>query len=425
MKGSPSGCVFKWGWNTLRLWNGKSSSCHRVTSVKVPLDGDHHNTAEAIEDRKKMFKGEWPYERGCLYCKQLEDAGGMSDRTYHNQLPDITPIDFDLKAQTLEVTPSIQEVYLSNTCDMACTYCFPQFSSKYNRELKEFGPNTVGMKYLPKNPEHAQYYEKFMAWLDNNIHKLKRLQIMGGEPFIQKEFWNVMDFLQKRKNPNLILSVHTNLNQNQDVYVKYVNYLERMCKERKIKRADITCSLDCWGPEAEFVRFGLNLDRWKENFEYIIKHKWIKIAVQQAVTNLTLWTAQELQDRIGEYKRKINSKIYQAYHLVDNEPHWMYEPMIFGNEMYTDKIKKLIETYPVTEEGDKLAKQRLEGILKKQMLSVPDRERQIALHRTLDELDRRRNTDWRKLFPNIADYFEHNNIKWCDFKKTYTDQLQY
>ena len=424
LEGSKSACVFKWGWNTLRLWNGHSSSCHRVTSVKVPIDSfdNFHNTPEVIEDRKKMFAGEWPYERGCLYCKQLEDAGGMSDRTYHNQLPDITPVDFNAEERTLSVTPSIQEVYLSNTCDLACTYCFPQFSIKYNQELKQFGPNTIGFKYLPKDPQHSEYYQAFMQWLEKNIHKLKRLNIMGGEPFIQKEFWSVMDFLKSKKLPDLILSVHTNLNSKKEIYEQYIETIKQMLKEKKLKRADVNCSLDCWGPQAEFVRFGLDLDRWKENFEYMISHKWLKISVQHAVTSLTLSTTQELQDRIGEYKKKVNSKIYQAYQLVDNQPSLVYEPTIFGNEMFTDKLKKLVSTYPITEHNDTLFRKRLEGILKKQMMSIPSRERLIALHRTLDELDLRRKTDWRSLFPEIHNYFDTHNIKWCDFKKTFREK---
>ena len=413
MKGSKAGCVFKWGWNTLRLFTAKSSSCHRVKAVEVPLENfdNFHNTEEVKEDRRKMFSGVWPKGRGCEFCKSLEDAGGMSDRTYHNQIPGLTPVDFDLEKQTLDVTPSIQEVYLNNTCDLACTYCFPQFTSKYNAELKKFGPTPYGQKHLTRNVDHALYLEKFMQWLEQNCKKLTRLQIMGGEPFIQKEFWGVMDFLKKNAHPNLELSVTTNLNQKAEVYEEYIQTVRAMLLEKKIKRADVDCSIDCWGPQQEFVRYGLDLERWQKNFEHVIKHKWLKISVHQVVTSLTLSTQQELQNRITDYKKNINPKIYQAYHLVDNEPAIVYEPMIFGREMFVDRLNTLIETYPVMNWGDRISKDRLVGILKKQQASQMDVGRLSKLKQTLDMLDHRRKTDWKSLFPYIYQFFEAHNIQ--------------
>lgn len=405
-------CVFKWGWNTFRPFTGKSSSCHRVKPVEVPLNDfkNFHNTKEVLDDRQKMLEGVWPEGRGCEFCKSLEDAGGTSDRTYHNEIPNLAPIDFDHNKKNIEVTQSIQEVYLNNTCDLACTYCFPQFTSKYNAELKKYGPTPYGQSYVPRHKNHKEYLVKFMEWLSENCHKLTRLQIMGGEPFIQKEFWGVMEFLKKNPHPNLELSVTTNLNQKKEIYEEYLESVQHMLKDKKIKRADVDCSIDCWGPQQEFIRYGLNLERWQDNFEYVIKHKWLKISVHQVVTSLTLSTQHQLQEKITEYKNKINPKIYQAYHLVDCEPSEVYEPMIFGKNMFVNELNNLIDTYPIMNWGDRVSKDRLIGILKKQLASDIDKNRLLKLKTTLDMLDHRRNTNWKSLFPHIDQFFVDHKI---------------
>ena len=107
---NDTACVYKWGWNTFRLYNATSSSCHRVNPVAVSLDkfDDFHNTPEVLNDRQKMLAGKWP-GRGCEYCENVEKQGGVSDRLYHNNIPGLTPVDFD-PAGDQKVTPRIVEL---------------------------------------------------------------------------------------------------------------------------------------------------------------------------------------------------------------------------------------------------------------------------------------------------------------------------
>ncbi len=190
---NDAACVFKWGWNTFRLHDATSSSCHRVQPVHIELDDfdNFHNTPAAIEDRQRMLDNQWPQAgRGCEYCKDIEDLGGVSDRTFHNNIPGLTPVDFDIN--TNQVTPRILEIFLSNTCDLACVYCMPIFSSRINDELKRYGSTPVGLQYISPLTNRAEYLNKFLAWLDNNYGKIKRLsqsghkiQDMSGTVFYQ------------------------------------------------------------------------------------------------------------------------------------------------------------------------------------------------------------------------------------------------
>lgn len=408
---NDAACVFKWGWNTFRLHNATSSSCHRVEPIHVDLDDfdNFHNTAAVLDDRQRMLNNQWPQSgRGCEYCKDIEDQGGISDRTFHNNIPGLTPVDFDINNN--QTTPRILEIYLSNTCDLACVYCLPIFSSRINDELKRHGPTPVGLQYIAPLNNRAEYLDKFLGWLDKNYDKIKRLSIQGGEPLLQTELSRFLEFMEQHQNPTLEVTINSNLNCNPDRLREFVEFSKRLIEKKKISRLDINCSLDCWGPQAEFLRYGLDLTTWEKNFEYLIKHRWLTINVQHVLTSLSIFTTKELQDKIAEYK-KIHPNITQAYHIVDGLNEIVYRPEIFGGSFYSEYLDELLATYPITRAWDNNAKQRLEGLVKLIKSSNPDIERLKILKATLDQLDLRRKTNWRELFPKIDEYFNKNGIE--------------
>ena len=407
---NDTACVYKWGWNTFRLYNATSSSCHRVNPVAVSLDkfDDFHNTPEVLNDRQKMLAGKWP-GRGCEYCENVEKQGGVSDRLYHNNIPGLTPVDFDPVGDQ-KVTPRIVELYLSNTCDLACVYCLPGFSSRNNEELKKYGPYPIGILPVQQITDKDQYFTAWLNWLDKNYQDLDRVSILGGEPFLQKEMWNILEFISNRRNQNLTISINTNLNSKTDTIKRFVEICKNLIINRKIKQVHISASLDCWGPQAEFIRNGLVLGQWQENFEYLIQHKWLSISVHQVITSLSIGTALDLQQRIAEYKKQ-NPKITQAYHVVDSGYEEIYHPNIFGATFFKDKLDALLEHYPIATEWDIETRKRLEGICLMVNAEKSDPLRLSKLCATLDMIDQRRNTDWKKLFPDIAQYFIENEIQ--------------
>jgi len=407
---NDTACVYKWGWNTFRLHNATSSSCHRVNPVAVSLDNfdDFHNTPEVLEDRQKMLAGEWP-GRGCEYCENVEKQGGLSDRLYHNDIPGLTPVDFDPLSDQ-KVTPRIVELYLTNTCDLACVYCLPGFSSRINEELKKYGPYPIGIVPVAQVSNREKYFAAWLNWLDKNYQDLDRVSIMGGEPFLQKEMWSILEFVSARHNQNLTISINTNLNSKTNTLKRFVEICKDLIVDKKIKRVHINASLDCWGPQAEFIRNGLDLDQWQENFEYLIQHKWLSISVHQVITSLSIGTALDFQQRIAEYKKQ-NPRITQAYHVVDSGYEEIYHPNIFGADFFKSKLDALVAHYPITTEWDIETRKRLEGVCLMIDAEKPDRLRLSKLHATLDMIDQRRGTDWKKLFPNINQYFIENGIK--------------
>jgi len=110
-------CKYKWGWSTIRLFEGTTNSCHRVKSdVLTPETyANFHNTPNKIADRTKMLNGQWP-GNGCEYCKDLELAGASSDRTEINRYDDdLAPI--NTSDTEVNLIPSMVEVRLISLYD--------------------------------------------------------------------------------------------------------------------------------------------------------------------------------------------------------------------------------------------------------------------------------------------------------------------
>ena len=81
-----------------------------------------------------MLKGQWPGE-GCEYCKDIEDAGGFSDRMHNNDLPGYAPTELKDDPTLTHVKPTIVEIFAKNTCNFACSYCSPGLSSRIEQEM--------------------------------------------------------------------------------------------------------------------------------------------------------------------------------------------------------------------------------------------------------------------------------------------------
>ena len=82
---------------------------------------------------------------------------------------------------------------------------------------------------------------------------------MGGEPFIQKETKRLLDFIEQRQLPNLDLVLFSNLTIQHENFKKQIDQLQQLKITSNLNQINLIGSLDCWGPQAEYIRNGLNL----------------------------------------------------------------------------------------------------------------------------------------------------------------------
>ena len=120
---TDTACKLKWAWSTLLLNYGETKSCHRTAVSPLTKENfvNFHNTAVKLQDRRDMLQGRWP-ESNCKYCREIEATGGISDRIRQWTLPYQVPPELMSDPAAIEVSPTLVEVYFSNTCNLGCLY---------------------------------------------------------------------------------------------------------------------------------------------------------------------------------------------------------------------------------------------------------------------------------------------------------------
>lgn len=399
-------CQLKWSWSTIFLNRGTTSSCHRgrhwqfdETTLK-----DFHNHPGKIGDREKMLKGIWP-GNGCEYCRDVEALGGQSDRTANgNTRPGILPPELLLDATATVVTPKLVEVYFSNLCNQSCVYCRPSFSSQIAYELEKYGSSQYNIDYNDTQIEKAGekyslYLKLFWKWLSDNHQEVAVFQILGGEPLYQPEFDQFLEFLENHPSPNMAVKVFTNMNHNPVKFNKQILIIERLVRDKKIKEIELVCSIDCWGEDLEYIRYGLDLKICEENIHTVLKSEFINLFFHATISPLSLPSMHLLTSKVFEWGllSHHNTSIHYNWNtVVKPECFNIYN---FGPALmpYVDQTLEVFKKNG----GLKPWQQTLSGIKAQLQQSKPDTEQIKRLSGFLDELDVRRKLDWRSQFPQI------------------------
>jgi hypothetical protein len=402
---TATSCQSKWTWSTIYLNTLSTASCHRVSPIKFNLNDfdNFHNIPEKLQDRKLMLDGKWP-GRGCEYCKDIESAGGFSDRMHNLEIAGLTPPELETEPFAINVTPRIVEIFAQNTCNLQCTYCNASLSSKIESENKKFGEFRKDGVVIPvySVPEATkQYFQKFLNWLENNIKNLARLHLLGGETFLQHELLtSVLDIIEKNPNPNLEFCIFSNLNVPNNIWDTYISKIKDLQQNKNIKCFDLTASIDCWGEEAKYARFGLNLEEFEKRLSWASEqNEWLRLNVNQTVTALTMKSMPGLIDKINQYSQyKHIGHYFQFY----TGPAMYQHPQIFSYTMWEETFDKIYQVMPTRTIHQQEAIPRMQGLQKQLQVSKNHNYSEIhKLHVYLDELDRRRGTNWKNIFPYL------------------------
>lgn len=404
---NASACQSKWTWSTIYLNQLSSASCHRVNPVPFALEDfdNFHNLPTKLNDRKLMLEGKWP-GNGCEYCRDIEAAGGFSDRQHNLEIRGLTPPELETDPLAIKVTPRLVEIFAQNTCNLACTYCNGNLSSRIEHENKKFGDFSHGGVNIPviTTPTVAadEYFVKFLTWIDSNIQNLRRLHLLGGETFLQHRLMEgILDVIERRPCPELRLCIFSNFNAPDNLWYSYLDRIKTLQQRGHIKMFDLTASIDCWGAAAEYARYGLDLVEFEKKFAWAAEQNgdWMTLFVNQTITPMTICTMPELIEKINHYSN--GKHIAHFWEMYIGEKPYMH-PKIFSFKHWEQDFTRIFEVMPDTNTHQHEAVVRMQGIQTYLQQFTEDNLPEIKkLHIYLDELDRRRGTNWRSVFPYL------------------------
>jgi pyruvate-formate lyase-activating enzyme len=317
---SASFCAAKWYNATIWLGSGQTTSCHHPLPHAIDLEeikinpSALHNTAKKKAERLQMQKGERP--AGCEYCWKIEDMAtdAVSDRVYKSKIYPIellneaytTPYNEDVNLRTLEIA-------FDRTCQFACSYCNPAFSTTWVNDIKRNGAYTKlvsdgrnhfthahDSSQLFKFNEFNPYVDAFFKWWESDLHKtLQELRITGGEPLMSGETWKLIDWFKENQGRSTTrLAINSNLGMSAE---KLEEFIERI---DGIPHLDIYTSNEATGAAAEYIRDGLDYTQWLNNVERLLETTSVKaVHVMCTINALCLDTLPEFLTQLIELKQ--------------------------------------------------------------------------------------------------------------------------
>ena len=242
------------------------------TGKYIPITLDEHWNSEHMRSvRRRMLRGETLSE-----CEVCNDKLLNTDvyRSYFNNL-------FGHKyLQVLESTdetgyttmkPVSWDYRFSNLCNFKCRMCGDMLSSSWESEQRQHNminwsdPKNNWMK--PEIKEQIEHFQntqieaEFAAAVED--HRVEEVYWVGGEPLMYEQHWRYMQrIIELGDGHRVYARYNTNLSR--------INY--RGCNLYKdvlahLRDWQICASIDGTGTIGEYIRTGLNYEKWLENFK--------------------------------------------------------------------------------------------------------------------------------------------------------------
>lgn len=195
--------------------------------------------------------------KSCAGCYKVEQglnklSGVMSSRLYY--LAQLKNVSLDTYELDHEFDLRHVDLRWQNTCNLACVYCGPLASSRWERELG-----------VTSNKPDTERYAHMKSYVFQNAHKLVNIYLAGGEPLLMTENEELLDILLSC-NPSVEIRVNTNLS---NIDTKVFDLL------KKFPNVHWTLSVETMEKEFEYIRFGARWNDFIRNIDVIseLKHK--------------------------------------------------------------------------------------------------------------------------------------------------------
>src|SRR6056300_204738 len=438
----PGMCLAKWTQVTLQLQTGHNHSCHHPRTHKISENeikrnpSALHNTQYKKLRRREMLTGKRPVE--CDYCWGVEDTSDrFSDRVFKSaeswskpHFEQITTSDW-----REDINPRYVEVAFSNACNFKCSYCAPAFSTTWMDEIKKHGayPTTDKFNSLDYNKaenkmpipqrELNPYKEAFWKWWPDLYHDLHTFRITGGEPLLAKDTWKVLDYIIEQKEPNkkLNLSINSNLGVPDELIDRLIEKLKRIEDEDRVNELIIFTSVDTWGEQAEYIRNGLEFNRFWDNVNKVLtKCPRVNLTFMSTYNALSVPNYDKLINGVYQLKTKYgspdrywNSAVfldssylrYPSHQTVQILPKkWSHN--IFKQAQLADFLG--VPNYDTKNIGySDIEIQKLKRLYD-WMMSADENQlknQRYSFGKFFQEHHKRRGTDFCKTFPELADFY--------------------
>jgi MoaA/NifB/PqqE/SkfB family radical SAM enzyme len=270
---SNSFCIMPWV-HLATEPNGDTKICC-LSNKRIRATGRNYNLGQddVIEiynsdqiklNRKNMLEGVRIPE--CAHCWKEENSGGLSQRQgvteqWLREYPELLEmIEESVKNDYhVDYAPMYYDFRFGNLCNLKCRSCGSLNSTQINKEykeLKEKHPTTTfffdsGEKYETLNDWYKT--EQFYNNVYNNIDKIRKIYVTGGEPTLIEENYKIMEkIVEIGRAKEVTIMFNTNMTNLRDDFYDLIV---------KFKNVEMCISIEGYGEIQEYLRYPSN---WKQ-----------------------------------------------------------------------------------------------------------------------------------------------------------------
>jgi hypothetical protein len=435
---TPTFCLAKWHHVTMYLQSGETHSCYHPKPHKIPLaelkdnPSALHNTMEKKLERKMMLEGKKP--EGCQYCWNIEAMGPdyISDRHIRNASI-FTEERFEQTAKGAwdqNINPEYLEINFGNECNFKCGYCHPKYSTSFYKEIEKFGPVTnvknhrcdVDWMKLYQREEENPYVTAFWKWWPELRKTLNIMRVTGGEPTLHKSTWQLLDKIEEDPMPWLELNINSNLGTKPVLIERLADKVKKLSDEGKIQSFKLFTSLDTWGERAEYIRTGLDLELWEQNFHTYLTRSDSPITFMITFNIFSVTSFKSLLEKFLEWRKQYGwyeDKPHDKHRVRFDTPYlrdpiqydmnilpkeefmpYMYESLKFMEDNVDDSRPDAFTTIEF-EKFKRVVDYMAETVYTDEKLIEGRRD----FYNWFNELDDRREADMLTAFPEMMDFY--------------------
>jgi hypothetical protein len=354
--------------------NGSAPCCWYSTRVQL-------NTKEDFDQFNKKLTAQEDWTDGCAFCFHKEKKGAVSPRQDSLQFARMKGLATDVEPN--EITSV--EIQTDADCNGACLICGPYSSSTWQKHESKFNKIIKLEDFRDKAQERLDFIKETI-----DFSKLKRLGFSNGGETLKSDthllFLKELDKIGRL--PEVILQYVIN--------GSFKPSEETIKLWRKAKMVDISVSIDGTYEHFEYLRWPLIFSQVEENLKFLLDLDIAgSLATSYAVTPFSAFYHNEYEEwsqNFFQYYRdnpkkmrliKFFSKPFSAGGIINmSAMPAKLRFVILKKYGPTHNITKLIQAQPF--ERDKY--NDFMGYIKDQ--------------------DQKRKLDFRKVFPEIQEYFE-------------------
>lgn len=426
---SPSLCMAKWYNATIWLGSGQTTSCHHPLPHQISVDeikirpSAIHNTSQKKQERAMMQEGDRP--KGCQYCWKIEDMGPeyISDRVYKSVLYNDEDVEYAAKADpNADINLKTLEIAFDRTCNYACSYCNPAFSSEWAKDIKTAGPyvqlRSDGRNHFTHEHNEAQpykleetnpYVEAFFKWWESDLHRtLHELRLTGGEPLMSPHTWRLFDWFLEN-GTDMRFAVNSNLGAKDSLIDKLI------ATSHSIKDFHVYTSNESMHGQAEYIRDGLNWHQWFGNIYRLLDEGSVQgLHMMCTINALCLDTLPEFLDEMMKLKAEYGND-YPVFTLNILRFPSFQSPLVLPDDIREEYRQGLVRWLNNNEDSHLLHDMEVNqmerlidylDIVKTPHDDAFDRPALLNdFHQFYKQYDERRGKNFQDTFPNLAEWY--------------------